>query len=207
MLKHGRVLTDASGKVLAYALGRLRETGMEISELGAHVSEDHVGLLSMCSAWAHEMCRGTLRFLTPPGHPFSRYLETLTSRHETRRVEGRGGMMAFVDIGETLENAIPEWEERLRRSALATERAEVTLQVDKASYRVRATHGAIDVSTNRGTNKVRITDGDLMRVFTGYIRMEDLLAQERRTITATARQLLATLFPKRDPYVWPLDRF
>ncbi|MEK7793226.1 MAG: GNAT family N-acetyltransferase [Candidatus Hydrogenedentota bacterium] len=207
LLKVGRVLTDASGKVLGYALGRPRETGMEISELGALLGEDQPELLSMCSAWAHEMCRGTLRFLTPPGHPFSHYLESFASRHETRRAEGQGGMMAFVDVGETLETAIPEWEERLRRSALGSERAEVTLQVDKIPYRVRATRGAIDVSPIAGTNKVGFSGRDLMRVFTGYIRTEDLLAQERRNITAAARHLLATLFPKRDPYVWPLDRF
>lgn len=207
MLKQARVLTDTRGKVLAYALGRPRETGMEISELGALLSEDHAGLLAMCSAWAHEMCRGTLRFLTPPGHPFSHYLEAFASKHETRRAEGQGGMMAFVDIGESLETAIPEWEDRLRRSALGSERAEVTLQVDKVPFRVRATRGAVDVSPIAGTNKIGISGRDLMRVFTGYIRIEDLLAQERRNITAAARHLLATLFPKRDPYVWPLDRF
>ena len=58
-----------------------------------------------------------------------------------------------------------------------------------------------------GRNKFALEKGELMQLIAGYRYLDDILQAERRLLTAEAKELLATLFPKRSPYVWPFDRF
>ncbi|HNR32811.1 MAG TPA: hypothetical protein PKI11_18110, partial [Candidatus Hydrogenedentes bacterium] len=84
---------------------------------------------------------------------------------------------------------------------------EVTLLVERVPYRVRANRGAIDVAAASGTNKVSLGRADMVHILTGYRYIEDILATQHRVLTRRARALLALLFPKRPPFVWPMDRF
>lgn len=118
-----------------------------------------------------------------------------------------GGMMAFVQVGEALENLIPEWESLLAKSRLRESRIEVTLLVERAPYRIRANRGAIDAAQFTGTNKVSLSTADLIHLVTGYRYVDDILAARPRLVRPDARELLAVLFPKRTPYVWTFDRF
>ena len=118
-----------------------------------------------------------------------------------------GGMMALVNVEETLESMIPEWENRLSISRAADLRVEFTLVVDRVPFRIRANKGAIDVARCSGTNKVSLHRAGLLHMITGYRGADEILFSEHRLLTAAARETIALLFPKRAPYVWPLDRF
>jgi len=122
-------------------------------------------------------------------------------------VRDRGGMMAFIDVGESLESLIPELESLLAKSAARDYRTEVTLLVDKEPFRVRANRGAVDVAQVSGCNKTSVSGAELMHLITGYRHVEDILNAQRRIVAPEARALLAVLFPKRSPYVWTFDRF
>ncbi len=206
-LKDAEVVTDVNGKVVAYA--RIVGDGdrLSVEECGVLSMRECAAVMALCAARARDRYAGRISFLLPPAHPLARYLLQYTSVHETHLVRERGGMMAFVNIGETLENMIPEWEGRIIRGPLRDSRIELTLLVDRVPHRVRAHRGAIDIAQMAGKNKVGLTECDLMQMLTGYRLVDDLLGQRRRLLTEDARALLDAIFPKRDPYVWSLDRF
>ena len=202
-----RVLTSEHGKVVAYFIARGKGDHLSVSEVGAADHADFRELLGACAKVAAEEAAGRIRFLVPPPHPFARFLLQYKSVHEMHVVRDCGGMMAFVNIAEALENLIPEWESLLAKSAAREFRTEVTLFVDRAPYRIRANRGAVDIAQLSGGNKVSLSAADLMHLVTGYRYLEDVLNARRRLISPEARALLATLFPKRCPYVWDFDRF
>ncbi len=206
-LKDTDVVTDDKGKVIAYAKIAHADDQLRVEEIGVASLADCAGIMALCAARAREECAGRIRFHVPPMHPLARYLRQYTSLHETRFVRERGGMMAFVNLGEALEHMIPEWEGCLGPGILRDARIELTLIADGAPYRVRANRGALDIAQAAGRNKVGITARELMQLLAGYRAVDDILGQSRRLLTGDARGLLHAIFPKRDPYVWLLDRF
>ena len=55
-------------------------------------------------------------------------------------------MLAFVDLEETFEHMIPEWERCLKHSSALELRTEATLVIDGVPMRIRANRGAIDLA-------------------------------------------------------------
>lgn len=202
-----RVITNEQGKVTAYFMAHREENALRIDEVGLCGPDASQDLLAACARFAADEAVGQLRFLIPPPHPFARFLLGFKSTHEMRLVRDSGGMMAAVNVGETLESMIPEWEGLLAGTALHDARTETTLLVDRVPYRIRANRGAIDVAQTPGTNKVSLTGPDLMHLLTGYLHTDDVLNARRRMLTNEARAFLNSLFPKRTPYVWMFDRF
>lgn len=201
------VLIDAQGKVLAYFAARDGGDHLAVVEVG--VSDGGVcgGVLGACARVAADRGFARTRFHAPPSHPFARFLLQFRSVHETHVLGDGSGMMTLVDIGETLESMIPEWENLIAQSAARDLRTEITFVVDGASYRIRANRGAIDVASMPGRNKAGIGRADLVHLVTGYRHAGDILADRRMLLSAEARTLVHRLFPKRDPYVWHFDRF
>ncbi len=205
--KSTRVIMTDNGRVTAYFVPCNDGPQLRIDEVGVSGLDACANVLRACAQMAGEEAAGTLRFQAPPSHPFARYLLRLRSTHEMRVVRDQGGMMAFVDLPECLENLIPEWESLLQKSALASKRIELTLYADQAFHRIRANRGAIDIAQTTGLNKVSLHTADLMHLVTGYRHVEDVLAQKRRIMSPEARDLMHVLFPKRTPYVWAYDHF
>ena len=202
-----RVLTTEQGKVVAYFVAHRKDDHLCVEEVGIAGPDVAGEVLATCVRIAGEETVARIRFLTPPPHPFARFLLLCESVHEMRIVRDRGGMMAFIDVGESLESLIPEWESLLAKSAARDYRTEVTLLVDKEPFRVRANRGAVDVAQVSGCNKTSVSGAELMHLITGYRHVEDILNAQRRIVAPEARALLAVLFPKRSPYVWTFDRF
>ena len=207
LFRKARVLTTEQGKVEGYVVARTTRDDIRVEEMGGSSPAVFQDILAVCASIAHDEFRGRIRFSVPPGHPFSHYLLRYASTRETQVVREEGGMMAFIDLGETLENLIPEWESMLAHSIWRDRRVEMTLVVDGQPFRLRANHGVVDVAEFTGRNKFSLTSAELMQLVTGYRYLNDILEEERRILTSEARELLAVLFPKRDPFVWPLDRF
>ncbi|NUM55926.1 MAG: GNAT family N-acetyltransferase [Candidatus Hydrogenedentes bacterium] len=202
-----RLLKDDQGKAVAY-LYAIVERGM------LYVTEAGVSEPGVCAAVVREAARiahaeeiAHIRFCVPPAHPLARFLSQFNSTHEARIDHDAGGMMAFINVAETLESMVPEWDSLLSKSVARELRTEFTLVLAKSAYRVRANRGAIDVSTTPGACKIGLKNGDLMHLVTGYRHPGDVLDERRCIMTADARTLFHTIFPKRNPYVWRFDRF
>ena len=202
------VLTDAKGKVFAYFIPRLTDNEFILDESGAWKREDCAALVHACASMAHDGYRARLRFVMPPEHCISRFLMQYRSTHETRLTREEGGMLAPVNMLECLESMLPEWENQLQLHNLTTNDCEVSLYIDKRSYRLRSHHGVIDITDNFvGKNRVGLTQQNFIHLLTGYRFLDDVLAERRRILTPDGRALLSALFPKRSPFVWPIDRF
>jgi predicted acetyltransferase len=202
-----QVLTNDRGKVAAYFLPRITEQDIVVDEVGAVDWNAASAVLHACAQLGTRHFLQRIRFIAPPNHAFVRHLFQLRSTHEVQMNMERGGMMTFVSLAETLESMIPEWEYLLSHSACAESRTEVTLVVDRKPCRIRTNRSAIDIAMTHGKNKISLSSEDLIHWVTGYHVPEDRLDAHRIILNPQGREFLATLFPKRDPFVWPLDRF
>lgn len=205
--KAARVLTNGQGRVMGYVHGEREADCFVVKEADVADANATGDLLHVCARLAADEALARIRFHVPPTHSLARFLLQYQSIHEMHILGVPYGMMALVNTGETLESMIPEWESHLQHSALRDQRIEATLLVDREAWRIRANKGAIDVAQATGSNKITLTPGNLIHLITGYRHAEDILNQKRRMLTPNARALVETIFPKRNPYVWLLDRF
>lgn len=202
-----RVITDDKGKVRAYFLPQVQRNELLIEELGIADHDACGALLHACAELAVEHHAPRIRFAAPPSHPFLKYLLRYESKYEMHVKRNRDGMMAVVNLGETLESMIPEWENQLAMSNLFQECVEVTVLIDRKPWRVRAHRGALDVMPQSGENKVSFSHGEFVQLLCGYRYLDEVLATRRRILTPVGRAFLEVLFPKRTPFVWPVDHF
>jgi hypothetical protein len=200
-------LTDTRGKLAAYFRGRRSASDYTIDEAGVADDDACAGVLHAAARLATEAGADRLRFRAPPSHPLIRHLQQYGALQDMETSREINGMMAFANIGEALESMIPEWENRLLQSTSAPAHAELTLLVGRAAWRVRAHHGAMDVSPGSGGNKIALSAQEFIQLTTGFRDLEEVLAAKRRIVDAQGLALLRGMFPKREPYVWALDRF
>ncbi|MCH7911348.1 MAG: hypothetical protein IIB38_17255, partial [Candidatus Hydrogenedentes bacterium] len=205
--KSARVITNSKGMLQAYVLARPGTSCLQVEEVGIATPAFVPDVYALCASMARERCLSKVRYSIPPDHLFSRHFPRYEIGDHASRQTGVAGMMAFVDLGEALENTIPEWESLLLRSALRDAQCEVTFVVDRDHYRVRAHRGAIDVARASGKNKFSVREADFMQLLTGYTALDELYARRRRMLSADAHDFLRVLFPKRNPYIAPFDRF
>lgn len=203
-----QVLTNEKGRVFAYFVPRMLEQELVLDEVGVLKWEDCAALLDACAKLAHKAYRERIRFRVPPEHVVSRYLLQYRSFHETCLTREEGGMLAVINPLETLESMLPEWESRLQMHQLLAKDVEVSFYFERKSYRLRAHRGALDITEGVvGKNRLSLEHGDLVRLLSGYTHLEDVLSRHRRILNSDARALLEVIFPKRSPFVWPLDSF
>lgn len=205
--RKARVMTDSRGRVVAYYLGRPAGEEFQIDELGALDRTWFDSLLRACVANAHAEYTARVRLNIPPSHDFVKFLMQYRSDHETHVYRNSNGMVAAVNLEETLECMIPEWESSLLNASATSLCATVTLLVDRNPCRIRAHRGAIDVAAVPGENKVSLSTQEFVQVLTGHRYIDELVGAKRRSLNPAALPFLRVLFPKRTPYVWQLDRF
>ncbi len=205
--KTAQILTDTKGKVVAYFMGGAGKAEYNVDEVGVLDYNWCPAVLNACMTLAKDEYATRIRFNVPPSHPFVRYLLQYNSEHEMHVSRNSNGMMAVVNLDETLECMIPEWESRLCMAAASGYNAEVTLVVQRKPHRIRVHRGAVDVAAMTGANKVSLSPVEVIQLITGARHAEEVLARKRRALNASGVTLLNTLFPKRTPYVWHSDRF
>ncbi|NLN93762.1 MAG: GNAT family N-acetyltransferase [Candidatus Hydrogenedens sp.] len=205
--KNARVLLDEHGKVVAYHLGTFQGTEYQVTEAGVADGTWTGPLLHACALHARESFASQLNFYLPPLHPLARSFVLLESDHTTRISRNCHGMMTILDVGDTFKAMKPEWEHRLKRYAPRDFSSEVTLLTEKEAWRIRCEEGRIEIAPQGGKNKLSLTRQELTQLLVGYRHLEELLCSGRRPLPHSSRLLLETLFPKRFPYIWTLDRF
>jgi predicted acetyltransferase len=201
------VLRDDRGKVVGYFLvGRTNNT-LNVLEAGIEEFGLAPAIVAAAADLADRESRARLQFSIPPSHYVSRFLQEFRATYEAVRERNAGGMLRILDVPETLESMIPEWECRLATSPAADARTELTIIIDHAAYRIRANRGAIDVAQASGRNKLTVTPDEMVHLLTGYRGVDDLLDVARTIITPDARALAQAIFPPRHPFVWRFDQF
>lgn len=201
------VLTDDQGKVEAYFIAGEEGDHLRVDDVAVADPGLCAGVMAATGELASDASLGHIRYYVPPRHFLARYLLQFRSFHEMHVDRDAGGMLSFVDIGETLESLIPEWENLLSRHLARELRTEFTVVIKDTQFRVRANRGAIDVAAMPGKSKISLSQADLMHLVTGYRYLDDILAESRSIMSSEARLLMSAIFPKRTPFVWRFDRF
>lgn len=207
------VLTNVQGKILGYLDMKREEDEWIVHEVGVAEARHSVRLLSECGCLAAAESIPLIRFIIPPSHPFATFLLRFQGARQVVDDEiyapgcGRDGLMAFVNLEETLENCIPEWEGALARSALRNVRIETSLCIGFRSLVIRADRGGISILTAKNRGRIAVSSTDFLQMLTGYRSADEILSSPRRLLRPEERLFLDVLFPERKPYVWPFDRF
>lgn len=205
--KNARVLMDDQGKIVAYYLGNVYGNQYRITEAGILDGLWSGPLLHACARRGKDSFVSNLLFHLPPAHPLAASFLLYQSDHKTTVFRNRHGMMTVVDLQETLEAMVADWEYRIGNLFESALCAEVTLLIDKEAYRIRCNRGFIDVAKTTGNNKVSLNRIELIHLLTGYRYPEEILSTKKHVLPRSALLLLDALFPKRHPYIWTLDRF
>lgn len=200
------VLLDGKGRVGAYFFAEDDGLTLQVDEIGLRDGDWNEAVLRACADQAMETSAETMRLCLAPDHPLAHYLQRFPSKHETSVLTAGGGMLACIDRDDLFQSMIPEWEARVRASKLCDARTELTLSIDDSTYRIRMTHGAIDCANERGRNRIDVSQDELAGLITGHLDPADLTAQSTFPVGQHVSTIVATLFPKRNPYVWPFDR-
>ncbi|MCA1900826.1 MAG: GNAT family N-acetyltransferase [Candidatus Hydrogenedens sp.] len=206
--EQGKTVLDLNGKILGYFLLRINHDNiLLVQEIGSIDVEASKAVLYAIGKLAEKERLGIIQIASPPCHPTTRLLINHYSVHETHYKRNEGGMMAIINEEETLECMIPEWEKRIQQKTFIHQDDEVTLLILGVPYCIHFRKGSISIIKKSGKNKVSMDKGEFVQLLAGYTYISDILERKRFSISTDARNFLFTIFPKRFPYVWQMDRF
>jgi predicted acetyltransferase len=206
LIRRAQVITDSHGLVQAYFLPSSHGTNLCIQEAGARSREFFPILLAHCNRYARDNMLHQVNYRLPEEHPLNRFLMSRSEGVPGPVLHESVGSLRILDVDETLESMVPEWEFRLEKSLLRELNEEVTLFVDKTPYRIRTHHGVIDIARQSGRNKFSVDHATFTRIITGIVRMSDIFEVSPRLISPEGKALLETIFPSRCPTLNNLDR-
>lgn len=199
-------METARGGLAAYAMPQATPEAVHFIEVGAGPAVCGT-LLRACVAYARSNGHEHMIFHTPPDHPFSRFLRGYDSRHTTEYFRNREGMLWLADVASTIRAMVPEWEHRLAQHFPGLPPFGVTLTVGQEDYPVVFDGRTVQCAGRLPKNRVAVDGGLLARLLTGHVSGAEVLEMQRGKISDSARTLFTTIFPRRDPFVWPIDHF
>jgi len=145
----------------------------------------------------------------PPVGPFAEACFERGGRLFEYITPNGGGMGRIIDLNRFCRRLAPELHRRLQASPLAAERIVLPITTDLGGMIIAADSGRLRVEAAdlppRGC--IRIPQPVLTKLAFGYDEPDKLLAREGVRLKAAQRLLLCTIFPRRQPYFWALDRF
>jgi predicted acetyltransferase len=208
VFKHSTVFTNPDGKIQGYVLAFVERNQIHVYEAVAHPDALYNSILAHCKSLATEHLTSDVIFHLPYEHAMTRYLNNCLLPTETVHNAGTShGLMRIVDLEETLESMVPEWEHRIHHSLLREMHCEVTLVIDGQPCRIRIHYGVLDIAQQMGKNKLTLSLQTFTKLLTGYEHLGEIWNQDRRLINREGKALLEVLFPKRNPYITPFDRY
>lgn len=206
LIRRAQVITDSHGLVQAYFLPSSHGTNLCIQEAGARDPKFFPFLLAHCNRYARDKLLHQVNYRLPEEHPLNRFLMSRSEGLPGPVLHESVGSLRILDVDETLESMVPEWESRLEKSLLRELDEEVTLFVDKMPYRIRTHYGVIDIARQSGRNKFSLDHATFTRLITGIVRMSDIFETSPRLISPEGKAMLETIFPSRYPTLNYLDR-
>lgn len=180
--------------------------GLKIGEAFAIDANAADAVLASCRRWAVELETPKLQLAIPKRGRVGaagQFQNVLVVDRYYDQAQFMGRSIGLVAL---MRGLAPELEARWHRVGgsmqgfsvtLSTEREHVTISGDDEGIRVRAGRsGGVDV---------QLTAGAVAQLALGGFEPADFL--DRLDVPLSARLILATLFPKHVPYIYPLDRF
>lgn len=200
-------LLDGDGRYAGWLMPQVANGELVIKDLGVAGEEACASLLAQAVALARERGLERLRFLVPPFHPFARFLERLDSTHETRYFRDSDAMLAVIDAREALAAMVPEWEARVREGGTGQAMEPLHFCCAGNGFRVLLRSGGMMLESAPAGATLALDGAELAFLLGGCRRAEDILGERWVGLTESARRTVEVLFPRRAPFIWPIDHF
>ena len=200
-------LTDAADQFAGWLMPQVGEDEYHIKDLGAGDLSACESLLVAAASRASQAGYSRVRFHVPPFHLFARYLERFNSTHETRVFRQSEGMLAIIHVIQTLSAMIPEWRVRLASWQSGQRSWQLHLVVEGVPIAIVFEQGEIRIGPSKSTSGLHIERTELLLLLTGCHRAEDTLSSRWSNLDIEQRRMVEILFPRREPFIWPIDHF
>ncbi len=210
-------VVERDGAVVGYALRastcwwmehleRDTPAALKIGEAFALDGTAADAVLAMCRAWATELEQPALTLAIPPTGRVGQAAQLQNCRIEALYSDEQEFMGRSTGLLALLRAMAPELTARWRRVSAATPSFALTIVTDAERATIAGDEDGIEVSGDRpGDHIVELAPGDVARLAFGGFETD--LVLERAGVPAPAWPVLRELFPKRVPYIYPLDRF
>jgi predicted N-acetyltransferase YhbS len=215
-----RALLDERGDVAAYAwrgrgwyMDYRRRDMPEAFHLAEAMARDPMAadaLLAACRLWADETDRNFAKvaFAIPPEGPLA--AAAAYEGGQITAVYTRGGdfMGRVLDVERLLRQLLPELAARTRAAKLSF-RGCLRFATDEGAASLSIAPDGVSMELDeRGRQlTVELPQTTLARLCLGGFDPGDLLARLPKQPDYEAASLLQTLFPRRTPHIYPMDRF
>jgi predicted N-acetyltransferase YhbS len=214
-----RVLLDVSGRIAAYAwfganwwMGVRRDDlpdAFHLAEGMARDAKSADALLAACRLWADEAGTGfeSVALAIPPQGPVAS--ASAYEGAEMRAVYTRGGdfMGRALDAARLLRQLLPELTARVRSARLPLQ-GHLTFSTDEGEATIVISQDSVELAERKGNGIViELPQSALARLCIGGFDPVDVLARLPRPPDPALASLLCMLFPRRQPHVYPMDRF
>lgn len=216
-----RVLLDESGEIAAYAwLGdrnwwmfvrrRDEPEGFHLAEAMARDATAADALLAACRHWAGESGgdHNEIAFAIPPEGPLA--AAATYEGGSTRSVYTRGGdfMGRVLDLDRLIDQMLPEFSARVAAARLSF-RGWLTFETElgQASLFIGPDGVSLDGSSAASKLTVALPQATLARLCLGGYDPQDVIARLPDPVEPQAADLLLSLFPRRHPHIYSMDRF
>jgi hypothetical protein len=216
-----RVVLDPAGEIAAYAwLGaqnwwvavRRRDApeSLHVAEAMARDATAADVLLAACRTWATESGgdHTEVAFAIPPQGPIA--AAATYEGGSIRSVYTRGGdfMGRVLDLDRFIDQMLPEFSARIAAARLSF-RGWLTFETElgRASLFIGPDEASREGGANGDNLMVALPQATLARLCLGGFDSQDVIARLPNPIEPRAVPLLLTLFPRRHPHIYPMDRF
>lgn len=200
------IFLDEHEEVVGWLTPQKSEGELHIKELGVRDESACEELLVMAKVLAHRAHVDRVRFHVPPSHLFARYLEQFNSIHETHFFRNREGMISLLEFDRAMQAMLPEWTHRLQ-SCSPRARAKVGFRIGSISITLKVSEGQIEIERAMGREDLSLLATQFVLLMTGSRRPDDVIGSAWQTLDEEKRNLLRLIFPRREPFLWPMDHF
>ena len=214
------IVTLAAGKPTGYAIigggnwfadmtVRNNDKLLVVPEIVCNDPASADSLLHYLGGRARREGKPEIMCLAPPVGVFSDTCFERGGRRYAYINPNGGGMARIINLKHFCHRLTRELRFRLQASPLAGASICVHLATELGGIIIAADSGLVsaDAAPLPARGAVRMPQGVLTRLLFGYDDPEQTLARAGIRMKEPQRQLLCTLFPRRVPYFWPLDRF
>lgn len=213
------VVTDEADEVIAYAWRapecwwmqgweRRDPAPLKIAEAFALTPRAADSLLAACRSWADRRGESAVEFAMPAtGHigMAAKLQDTMTSYLHARDAEFMGRSTGVADLMRSLAPELSRRWRAMRTTWRGT--LEIRTEDDAVALAISDDDVAIAAAASNGPEPLVIETscGTVARLVLGAFDPEPLLA--RAGTSPDVAEVLAVLFPRRDGYIYPADRF
>ena len=166
-------------------------------------------LLAELGRRAREAGNDEIMFLVPATGPFMESCFERGGRSFEYITPNGGGMARIIDFARFCRHIAPELRRRLQASTLPATRVVLPIMTELGGMIIVAGSGNLRVEAADAlpSGCINIPQPVLTKLAFGYDEPDRLLARSGVWLKPAQRQLLCTIFPRRRPYFWALDRF